>query len=132
MGLIFLDEYTFKSKENGIIKPRHHLKYFSDWNKLMDVIDKIEALGINFQIKSHHSSIFWWYSKNKFTTFEGNSYGKWKEPRNPFDSIGGKHYSRDVGVDRTVENVNCKTKLQANYNNVVYFIEWYNKTVLNK
>lgn len=125
MGLMFLDDYTFKTKEHGIIRDRHQLKYFSDWNKLMDVIDKIEILGANFEIRNHNSHIAWWYS-NKKTNFD------WKEPRTPFDSIGGKFYSRDVGVDRTAEKVNCETKLQANYNNVVYFIEWYNKTVLNK
>lgn len=132
MGLIFLDDYSFKTKENRIIKDRGKLRYFSDWNKLMDVIDKIEILGANFEITNHNSHIAWWYSKNKHTIFEGNSCGKWKKPRTPFDSVGGKFYSRDVGVYRTGEKVNCETKLQANYNNVVYFIEWFNKTVLNK
>jgi hypothetical protein len=125
MGLIFLDDYSFKTKENGIIRDRGHLRYFSDWNKLMDVINKIEILGANFEIRKHNSHIAWWYSNIK-TKFD------FKEPRTPFDSIGGKFHARDVGVDRTAEKVNCETKLQANYNNVVYFIEWYNKTVLKK
>lgn len=125
MGLIFLDEYKFKTTENGIIRDRHQLKYFSDWNKLMDVIDKIEKIGVGFEIREYHSYFYWWYSKRK-TNFE------WKEPRTPFDSIGGKHYSRCVGVGQTAEKINCKTRLEATYNNVVYFIEWYNKTVLNK
>lgn len=125
MGLIFLDDYTFKTKENGILRDRHQLKYFSDWNKIMNVVDYIESIGANFEIRQHNCHIAWWYSKRK-TNFE------WKEPRTPFDSVGGKFYSRDVGVDRTAEKINCKTKLEAIYNNVIYFIEWYNKTVLNK
>lgn len=125
MGLIFIDNYKFKTKEDGIIRDRGQLKYFSDWNKLMDVIDKIEDLGGYFEIRKYHAYIFWWYSKRK-TNFE------WKEPRTPFDSIGGKHYSRCVGIGETAEKVNCETKLECTYNNVVYFIEWYNKTVLNK
>lgn len=131
MGLKFEDDNWFK-KSSKIDANKFHvslLGYSSLWDSIMPVVEKIENLGVHITIEPHHCRIFWWYSKNKNTTFEGNSCGKWKEPREPFDSIGGKHYSRDVGVGITAEKVNAQTKIEAVFNNVVYFLEWYKLNV---
>lgn len=129
MGFIFVDDYSFKKTEFGRVFDRGVFGYSSHWDALMPVVEKLEELGVHITINPHSCHIVWWYSKNKHTTFEGNSCGKWKEPRQPFDSIGGKFYSRDVGVGVTAEKVNTQTKIEAVFNNVVYFLEWYKLNV---
>jgi len=131
MGLIFIDNTWFKRTPN-IDASKFHvsiLGYSSNWDAIMKVVEKLEELGVHITINPHHCHIVWWYSKNKSTTFQGNSCGKWKEPRQPFDSVGGKFYSRDVGVGVTAEKVNTQTKIEAVFNNVVYFLEWYKLNV---
>ena len=104
--------------------------YHSSWDWLMPVVDKIQEIGANIEILPHHSKLAWFYSPKKSITFtHGSSNGTWKETRKPFDSIGGKFYSRCVGIGDTAEKINVKTKIEATYNNVVYFIEWYNKKI---
>jgi predicted TIM-barrel fold metal-dependent hydrolase len=73
MGLIFVDDYSFKKTESGRIFNRGVLGYSSHWDALMPVVEKLEDLGVHIDIRPHSCHIVWWYSKNKHTTFEGNS-----------------------------------------------------------
>ena len=109
------------NRELGDNTPPYNLS----WDWLMPVVDKINEIGATMVIRPNYSKLVWWYSKNK-TVFE------WKQPRTPFDAIGGKHYCRVIGVGKTAEKNNAETKIEAVYNNVVYFIKWYNKNVLSK
>jgi len=131
MGFVFVDKYSFQTKPNGRTYDRGVLSYFSSWDKLMDVVDKIEEIGASMEIRPRHSYINWFYSPKKTITYTkgAGGGGGWTDPRKPFDCIGGKHYSRCVGVGETAEKFNVQTKIEAVYSNVVYFIEWYNKKV---
>lgn len=129
MGFKFIDDYSFQKTPNGHVYDRGVLGYSSKWDAIMPVVDKLEELGVHITINPYNCHIVWWYSKNKYTTFQGNSCGKWKEPRQPFDSIGGKFYSRYVGVGLTSEKVNTQTKIEAVFDNIVYFLEWYKLNV---
>lgn len=129
MGIIFLDDYSFKKTPKGNTFLSTQLGYSCKWDAIMPVVDKLEELGVYITINPHGCRIVWWYSKNKHITFEGNSCGKWKEPRTPFDSIGGNFYTQDIGVGVTAEKINTQTKIEAVYQNIAYFLEWYNKNV---
>ncbi|MBK7362734.1 MAG: hypothetical protein IPJ01_10600 [Micavibrio sp.] len=117
--------------KNEIYLHKDDIKYHSSWDWLMAVVDKIEEIGASMEIRPHHSSIHWWYSPKKTITYSkgAGGGGGHTENRKPFDYIGGKHYSRYVGVGETAEKFNVPTKIEAVYSNVVYFIEWYNKNV---
>lgn len=132
MGLKFEDDNWFK-KSSKIDSNKFHvslLGYSSKWDDIMPVVEKLEDLGIHITINPHSCHIVWWYSKNKHTKFSyGSSVGGWKEPRNPFDAVGGKYYARDIGVGVTAEKINTQTKIEAVFNNVVYFLEWYKLNV---
>lgn len=129
MGFVFVDEYNFRKNNNSrYTYDRSVLGYSSSWDKLMAVVDKIEGIGVSIQILTHQSYISWFYSpKNTIIYLKGGN--DHTETRKPFDAIGGKFYSRCVGVAETTEKFNVQTKIEAVYNNVVYFIDWYNKNV---
>ena len=73
-------------------------KYNSSWNELMPVLDKIESLGFNTHII---------YSNN----------------------IANKHLTHIYNHTNLKEAISTsgESKLQVVYENVVKFIQWYNK-----
>lgn len=112
MGFEFIDEYLFIKTPGSKPVDRGRLTYHSSWDSLMPVIEKLEKMGIRVQISAGECNISWWYSPKK-TVFE------WKQPRSLFDPIGGKYFSKYT--------VNSDLKIQAAYDNIVYFLEWFSK-----
>ena len=110
------------------------LAYDDNWNLLMPVRYKIQAIGAHLSIDMY-SELYWFYGASKRTRFEGGAggCGPWSQPRKPFDSLGGKLHRRCVGVGPTRNNTcNVESEILATWDNIIYFIKWYNKTVLSK
>ena len=68
--------------------------YHEDWNMLMPVVEKIEALGYIFAIVCNEAGIT---------------------------------CSRSSGLERPDINLKAESKLEAVYQAVVQFIQWYNQ-----
>lgn len=85
---------------NGKTTRPSELIYHSDWNWLMEVVEKIESLGYGFNF---------FFKKDKcyvsISNFESNVF------------VGAN------GVDYNTQ----PNKIEAAYNACVTFIEWYNK-----
>ena len=80
-------------------------KYSTDWNWLMQVVEKIESLGINF-----------WVVKNKVNlTIVG-------ELAQKLDNLYNTEFE---GYD--FEYYKGNTKIEAVYNACVEFVKWYNE-----
>lgn len=78
--------------------------YHSDWNLLMQVVDKIESLGFWTKIGGH-------------TSF-GKQYKQCCIKKQTKDS--------DIGYIYEYEGDWCESKIESTYNAVVEFIKWYN------
>lgn len=82
------------------------LKYDTDWNWLMEVVEKIESLGVNF-----------WTVKNKVKlTLVGDIAKKLNDSLYDTEFEG---YDFEYYIEGT--------KIEATYQAVVEFIKWYNK-----
>ncbi len=127
-----------------LIKQFLRLKHnpdLNDWNVIMEVIKKIEAI-IEHGVDMHNSiEIVWWYSKKKTGTFEkgagGGGGGTIK--RTPFESIFGKchtiscyYYPKNEIKFKVKKNELADSKKEAVINVCSRWIEWYNRTVLKK
>lgn len=113
------------------------VKYHFDWNRLMEVVDKIETI-IESKIEIHHTiSISWSYSPKKTGTFQrgaGGGGGGTVE-RKPFESIFGKFHQIHSYYGEGFKfkpKLKSSTKKEALWKGCVEFIKWYNKTVLTK
>lgn len=118
-------QYTL---ETGDCETRD-LQYHSSWEWLMPVRYKIQRIGAHLAIDGT-SELCWWYSAKKTGTFSkgAGGGGGWTEKRDPFDSIFGKNYNRYVGVGDSAERMSRETEILATWDNIVYFINWLNKT----
>lgn len=106
------------------------LRYHDNWSLLMPVRYKIQGItGVGMEIDGT-SSLCWWYSPKNTGTFKkgAGGGGGWTQKRDPFDSIFGKYYSRDIGDADSAEKINRETEILATWDNIVYFIKWLNKT----
>lgn len=81
------------------------MKFHSDWNWLMQVVEKIESLGVNF-----------WVVKNKVNlTIVGELAQK----------LNNLYNTEFEGYD--FEYYKGNTKIEAVYNACVEFVKWYNE-----
>lgn len=86
------------------------MKYATDWNWLMEVVEKIESLGVNI-----------WVVKNKVKiTIIGELAQKLNNSLydTEFEGYDFEYYTKE-------------TKIEAVYNACVTFIEWYNSADKN-
>jgi hypothetical protein len=101
MGYSLDDENlnSYSILKNGIFNyiRLDNLKYNSDWNDLMEVVEKIESLGYSFRVEG--STVIVKHTDSEFKEMFGYS----------------ETYS----------------KIEAVYNAVVEFIEWYNSAKEN-
>lgn len=108
----------------------------TDWNVIMQVVDKIESIIEHAITIDNAVEISWWYSPKKTGTFKkgAGGGGGWTEKRNPFDSIFGKfntiyvYYQKGITF-KVKENELAETKIEAVLLACFRWIEWYNKTV---
>ena len=100
MGIVFTkDNKANHPRIKAPYPPIECFKYHSDWNWLMEVVEKIESLGYGFNF---------FFKKDKcyvsISNFESNVF------------VGAN------GVDYNTQ----PNKIEAAYNACVTFIEWYN------
>lgn len=98
---------NYFTQANGVWGNRIEILHFdSDWNWLMQVVEKIESLGVNI-----------WVVKNKVKiTIIGELAQKLNNSLydTEFEGYDFEYYTK-------------KTKIEAVYNACVTFIEWYNE-----
>ena len=88
----------------AVKQPNGGTKHFqTDWNDLMEVVEKIESLGYNLQ------------KNNNSYTIVGN--------RINIKPYYNKNFYYKTSFNKTTET----TKIEAVYNTCVTFIEWYNE-----
>lgn len=111
-----------KANKQVIYKFLRNYELEFDWNLAMCIREEIATIcGYNvIKVDSMHAS--WWYSTSK-TNFE------WREPRKPFDGIGGKFYTLNYS-ERTISTK--KSELEQTFELIVLWIKWYNKTIKTK
>jgi hypothetical protein len=111
------------SSEKGFLKD--YLMYNSDWNWLMEVVEKIESLGSSkimntilysrFEVK-HNQVLLCWNKDNNYQ-IKIETLQDWQKG---YKSTSYKDYRRvDINKDTT--------KLEAIYLVCVEFIKWYNE-----
>jgi len=113
----FLGSKTYLKDADGYLKPlsvfnQNDLVFDRDWNWLMQVVEKIESLEINIEIKSQWN-VFVKANVHQ-TTIKVFKYTK----------LYTAYSSEEVITIYTEPNTN---KLQNVYEAVVKFIEFYNK-----
>ena len=98
-------------------------QYYTEWDWLMPVVDKIEEMGFTTSIKTSYARInpreMGRY--DNYISFVGFNEGGWHS-RNPCPSV-------DDDIDNGYESKGHEiiNKRQAIYKAVVVFINWYNK-----
>ena len=105
--LVYIPKYN-----SGDWEKISKLKYDTDWNDLMKVVEKIENSQANVEIKSHWSPFV--EANIHQTTIKVFEYTK----------MHTAYSSEEVVTIYTNPNRN---KLENVYEGVVKFIEWYNK-----
>lgn len=99
------DWECFNVEKQKLITPIE-MKFHADWNWLMEVVEKIESLGVNI-----------WVVKNKVKiTIIGELAQKLNNSLydTEFEGYDFEYYTKE-------------TKIEAVYNACVTFIEWYNE-----
>jgi hypothetical protein len=123
MGLLHVDDDKYmdnlrEMKSNGIFFEQgcmtSELKYDTDWNWLMAVVDKIEKLGATTRVKSNY---------NPFIKL--NVHQVTIEIEKGELSEGNKSFLGDGFIYQNHSNSNL-IKIEAYYESVVNFIKWYN------
>jgi hypothetical protein len=94
------------------------LKFHSDWNWLMPVVENIEELDMKNEFYS------WNYDDEVHYNFEGFSIDMENKKCMVY-----AHMSLDpiFVVNKETFNINFSSKIEAVWNAIVEFIEWYNK-----
>jgi hypothetical protein len=107
-------EWQYIDDENYLVTKVDELKYDSDWNWLMQVVDKIEKLGATIRVKSNY---------NPFIKL--NVHQVTIEIEKGELSEGNKSFLGDGFIYQNHSNSNL-IKIEAYYESVVNFIKWYN------
>ena len=97
---------------NGMYKEVNNLKYDTDWNWLMEVVEKIESLEANFEIKSN------WNPFSKITMHQ-TTIKIFKHVK-----IITTYNSEEI---KTIYTNPSENKLENTYNACIEFIKWHNK-----
>ena len=116
MGYHYVAE-TKITHDYFIVKGRYirpnGIKFDTDWNWLMDVVDKIESLGATTRVKSNY---------NQF--IKANVHQVTIEIEKGELSEGNKVFWGDGFIYQNHSNSNVR-KIEAYYESVVNFIKWY-------
>ena len=118
------DTYKFPNR-TGLPLQIGTITYHSDWNWLMEVVEKIESLGSNkilnrvlysrFEIK--HNKVLLYWSKDNNYQIQIETLQDWQDG---YKSTSYKNYRR-VAINKNT------TKLESIYLVCVEFIKWYNE-----
>jgi hypothetical protein len=120
MGLVkssIPNEYwTEKSSEGFGIGQLTELKYDTDWNWLMAVVDKIEKLGATTRVKSNYNPFIKLNVHQVTIEIEKGELSEGNKAFFGYDFIYQNHSNSNV------------IKIEAYYESVVDFIKWYNES----
>lgn len=97
--------------------PLNVMRFHSDWNWLMEVIEKIESLDINNFAKQ--------LDREDVQPIEGKFYLSVYDCQAEF--LASVYYWQHDNNIKGLKKENGNTKIQAVYNACVEFIKWYNE-----
>jgi len=103
---VFKDYFTF-----------NQLEFHSDWNWLMEVVEKIESLDINQFAKQ--------LGREDITPIEGKFYLSVYDCQAEF--LASVYYWQHDNDINGLKKVKGETKIQAVYNACLEFIKWHNE-----
>lgn len=110
LGWEILNNMTYSKIRKGKWIELDKLKFHSDWNWLMEVVEKIEF------IKDSYHGRFGVYISSNSCTIQSTNFRPDKPIPNP------PHY---------YDNVVLNTKIESTYNAIIRFINFYNKNKLS-
>jgi len=117
MGATFKDNHAYIPNHAAQCYEKDCLAYYSSWDWLMPVVDKIEEISFD-NIKSEYVP----YTKHPFTIDMSYNYAKVK-----VDNDFKIENLREDGINFKIHR---GSKINACYQAVVEFIKWYNENRL--
>jgi hypothetical protein len=116
---------TENSKEKVIENISNYVKYDTDWNWLMEVVEKIESIGSSevmdrkiysrFQIYGNHIQLDWRRDNQDLLRLE-----VWQKQMLTHKGYSCKEYKR-IDIEKNT------TRMEALYIACVEFVKWYNE-----